>query len=165
VTRERGGRVRSVSSAFGRGSAAPGGSGDRSAACSRREEAATLGAIAPQARASSGGGALGVLGVADRPGEALDELRGGVAGGQVDGLDALIQEHGGVWWWRGGVCDDDYTRHGEVDPFVAVLRVGGSHSRSSWRPYYPLAATLNGGTANGPGQGDDDYNTVSQSRL
>src|SRR5262249_53904693 len=50
---------------------------------------------------------LDALGVADGPGEALDELRGGVAGAEVDRLDALVEQHERVVALRGVGCDDD----------------------------------------------------------
>jgi hypothetical protein len=39
---------------------------------------------------------LGDLGIADRPGETLDELGRRVAGAEVHGLDKLVEKHGAV---------------------------------------------------------------------
>jgi hypothetical protein len=39
---------------------------------------------------------LGALSVADRPCQALHELRGGMVGAQVYGVNVLIEQHCGV---------------------------------------------------------------------
>jgi hypothetical protein len=53
----------------------------------------------------------GVLGVADRPGDSLDELGRGVVGAQVYRLDLLIEPYGRARRQRGWVCGDDDSWH------------------------------------------------------
>ncbi len=66
--------------------------------------------------ARAGGGALGaqlgLLGVADGPRDALDQLGGGVVAAEVDGLDALVEQHGDVLRQPGRVGRDDDAGHG-----------------------------------------------------
>jgi hypothetical protein len=40
--------------------------------------------------------ALGLLGVADGPGKPLDQLRRGVIGTEMHGVDVLVEQHGSV---------------------------------------------------------------------
>src|SRR5437867_4579102 len=59
--------------------------------------------------------ALGILGIGDRPPDALDQLLGGVLVAEVDGVDALVEKNGGLLreppQLLTGVGGDDDSRH------------------------------------------------------